>query len=88
MQTRRKVSASTRRMIQAPSGTPTIRLGTISGASASASRVKSPAYQYAAAVSAASATRTKPSAARNSRLSSPWLLRKSASGGPEIVVRA
>jgi hypothetical protein len=73
-------------MTNAPSGTPSRILGTIQGMSDALVTLYSPAYQYATAVRDDSASRTTPSAARNSFFARPWLFSMMASGGPEIVV--
>ena len=63
-----------------------ITLGRIAGISIRLSTMNSPATRYATAVSDDSMRRIRPSAARNSSLSNPWLFSATASGGPEIVV--
>src|SRR5665213_992647 len=73
-------------MTLAPIGTPIATLGTIHGTSATLACVNNPLDRYAIAVIEDSASRTNPSAARNSRFANPWLLSQIASGGPEIVV--
>ena len=84
---RRNVSGRIRRMSCAPIGTPMRDARHDPRHQREARRdVNSPAYRYAIAVIDDSASRTNPSAARNSRFANPWLLSAIASGGPEIVV--